>query len=288
MKKQILIAGVFLSSLIIGCTQDEALETLSNESSLGNEIKKVETLFADNMQKEKNEALEVDEGEKLETSMPYEDKLVYYDYINRNGVKTPTPPMKTSSREALSSDFGLVLKPKGVRCYPYNELILVMDCEDHRERSYVSGNTGETFVDGNGNVHFFFCVVPKAMTRIGGLEEKRENFTRFFDCEDSDNDNRLYLNGWRVYYLDYATEGIKGDGRGNITFFFNVGDSNWHDGFGRFGTTSDPARNGIIHTDDEDDNNINSYGFPPPLGPGGYPTNMFETLDHNTTMKVYF
>lgn len=174
MKKQILIAGVFLSSLIMGCTQDEALETLSNESSLINEIKKVETLFADNMQKEKDKSAYSDTDEKIETSMSLEDRLVYYDYINRNGVKTPTPPLKTSSRGVVSTDgFGLVLKPKGIRCTPYDELILVMDCEDHREKSYVSGNTGETFVDGNGNVHFFFCVVPNNLSYGGGLAKQK-------------------------------------------------------------------------------------------------------------------
>ncbi len=291
MKKQILIAGVFLSSLIMGCTQDEALETLSNESSLGNEIKKVETLFADNMQKEKDESAYSDTDEKIETSMSLEDRLVYYDYVSRNGINIPTPAIKTSSRGIIPSDSpGLVLKPKGVRCYPYNELILVMDCEDHREKSYVSGNTGETFVDGNGNVHFFFCVVPSNLSYGGGLNEAKADFYRFFDCEDSDNDTRLYSNGIRLprYQLETCTFGIKGDSKGNVTFYFNLKVAKNTDIYGRFSMGPDSSSKGIIYTDDEDNNNTNRSGWIKGAGVLTYPDYLLPIHNHNTSMNVYF
>lgn len=278
MKRQILLLGVFLSSLIIGCTQDEALESISNESDISNEIKKVETLFESNMQEEKDESAYSDESEKIEASMSYEDRLVYYDYINRNGLEKPIPPLRSTSSVSWHGD-GLLLKPKGVRCYPYQEVILVMDCEDHKEKSYVSGNTGETFVDSNGNVHFFFCVVPRNMSS-GGLNQYNATCERFFDCEDSDNNTRMYVNGQRVsdYILNECDLGIKGDGRGNITFFFSP--KNLSSGqFGRFGESSDPSRNGIIYTDDEDDNNINGYK-PVVL--------LIPEWNHNTLLHVHF
>lgn len=291
MKKQILIAGVFLSSLIMGCTQDEALETLSNESSLINEIKKVETLFADNMQKEKDESAYSNTDEKIETSMSLEDRLVYYDYINRNGIGIPTSSMKTASRGNVPPNgFGLVLKPKGVRCYPYDELILVMDCEDHREKSSVSGNTGETFVDGNGNVHFFFCVVPGDLSYGGGLSEREADFYRFFDCEDSDNDTRLYSNGMRLprYQLDTCTFGIKGDSKGNVTFYFNLKAAKNPDIYGRFGMGPKSSSKGIIYTDDEDNNNTNHGSWIKGSGILLYPNDLLPIHNHNTSMNVYF
>lgn len=285
MKRQILLLGVFLSSLIIGCTQDEALESISNESDFSNEIKKVETLFESNMQEEKDESAYSDEGDKIEASMSYEDRLVYYDYINRNGSEKPTPPLKTTSR-SWTGGSGLVLKAKGVRCYPYDELILVMDCEDHKEKSYVSGNTGETFVDSNGNVHFFFCIVPRNIS-YGGLNEDIATFKRFFDCEDSDNNTRMYINGYRMndVTLNEFDLGLKGDGKGNITFFF-APPSNRNDGFGRFGESSNATRNGIIYTDDEDDNNINYVG--PIQGIGVVAPNTNPDYSHNTILRVYF
>ena len=287
MKKRNLITMVFLSIMTIGCTQDETLEAVSHNDSIINEIKKVETLFAKGTQEEKDESVYPDDGEKIETIMSYEDRLVYYDYLKRNGsdnsiIHSPISRGWDPSRPSG----GLVLKPKGVRCSPYAELILVMDCEDHREKSYVSGNTGETFVDGNGNVHFFFCIVPSGNS-VGGLYEDCQYFARTFDCEDSDTDNRFYYNGYRIANSDVNKErwGIEENEKGNITFFFNCKGTG--SGFGRFGESSDPSRNGIIYTDDEDDNNINSYGWwAAPLV--GYPDNIFKSIDHNTTMKVYF
>lgn len=286
MKKQILIAGVFLSSLIVGCTQDEALDSISNEVSVSNEIKKVETLFAGNIEEGKNESEYSDEGEKIETNMSIEDRLVYYDYISRNGINNKPIASFSPASRSWAGGSGLVLKPKGVKCFPYDELILYMDCEDHKEKSYTSGNTGETFVDSNGNVHFFFCIVPQSLTYGGGLNQYHTTFKRFFDCEDSDNDNRLYINGIRMQnnIINNTDLGITGDGRGNITFHFNLDGSN-NDGYGRFGgrNGTDPSE-GIIHTDDEDNNNQNSYSpfvaFPP--------SSVFIECNHNTTMKVNF
>ncbi|WP_455666160.1 hypothetical protein [Phocaeicola sp.] len=288
MKKRNLITVVFLSIMTIGCTQDEVLETMSNDDSISNEIKKIETLFARNVQEKKNvsiypddsrkdESVYSDDSEKIETSMSYEDKLVYYDYINRNKLEKTVSNLNPTNR--YTGTDGLVLKPKGIRCFPYDELILVMDCEDHKERSYVSGNTGETFVDGNGNVHFFFCIVPSGMTYGGGLNQFVWDTTRYFDCEDSNNDNRFYLNGYRLANgLTNSSLGIQEDDRGNITFYFNFAGSS-SDGFGRFGTSSDPSRNGVIYTDDEDDNNANTY----------HPLIISRPdWNHNTLLNVYF
>lgn len=281
MKKRNLIAGAFLSIMTMGCTQDETLEKMTNDDSISYEIKKVETLFAKGTQEEKDESVYPDDGEKIETIMSYEDRLIYYDYINRNSEKLEkiTPPLNTASR-SWTGGSGLVLKPKGVRCYPYDELIFEMDCEDHREKSYVSGNTGETFVDGNGNVHFIFCIVPQAATYGGGLNQFASNLTtRYFDCEDNNTDNRFYINGYRqVNGINNYSLGIQEDQKGNITFYFNFKGSR-SDNFGRFGKSSDPSRNGVIYTDDEDNNNINSHRPIVVSIPG---------WNNNTLLNVYF
>lgn len=91
------------------------------------------------------------------------------------------------------------------------------------------------------------------------------------------------------YQLETCTFGIKGDSKGNVTFYFNLKPGKYSDIYGRFGNSSNQSSNGIIHTDDEDNNNTNSGAWTQ----GGvinitYPDYIFPIYNHNTSMNVHF
>lgn len=286
MKKQVLITGLLLSLCALGCTQDETLELTNNDDSIGCEIDKIEKIIANGL--EKDESQISDEGDKIETNMSYDDRLVYYDYIKRNGTDKPRPFIGARGYDVQldKSSFGLVLKRKGVKCAPYRELIFRMDCEDHNGASYVSGNTGDTNIDSHGNVNFFFCVVPKESAGYGLYKYDRA-YVRFFDCEDSSTDNRFYINGMQIPngYVNETGWGIEEDSNGNIRFYFNLSGRR---AVGSFGHSSNTALNGIIYTDDEDNNNRNWYEAPIPEIPDNHKSTFFERCDNNTAIKVNF
>ena len=157
MKKTIFI-GAILSLGMISCQNDE-FNSMIEENTLNQEIKKIEYLMEEGAIKE--ESIYQEGDTKIETSMSFEDRLVYYDFLKRNDGKVKNDYTGPTRSSTYNEDaFGLVLKSPNLSCSPNRELILVMDCEDSNWQSYTSGNTGSTFVDSNGNMNFFFCIIP--------------------------------------------------------------------------------------------------------------------------------
>ncbi|MEG0012484.1 MAG: hypothetical protein RR706_10030 [Muribaculaceae bacterium] len=89
-------------------------------------------------------------------------------------------------------------------CGSYKELWLKMDCEDRRTTSYTSGQVGDTYVDGDGNVNFHFCLTEANRYYPGGVllvKHRSYNvgstnpdhiYVRHHDTEDSDSYNDFF------------------------------------------------------------------------------------------------
>ena len=54
-------------------------------------------------------------------------------------------------------------------CGNYKYLAIVIDCENGRSKTRVEGNVGDSFVDGNDNMHLEFCLVEAANSFPGGV-----------------------------------------------------------------------------------------------------------------------
>lgn len=298
--KKAFITCAILSLGMISCQNDE-FNSMVEENSLNQEIKKIEYLFEEGM--EKKESIYQEGDIKTITQMSYEDKLVYFDYIKRNGIKDDyTGP--TSRATYDESTFGLIPKGAGVSCGAARELRFRMDNEDGSSQSYITGNVGDTYIDNRGNVNFVFCIVPKnsivfpAMILHKTDLSQTGSFSRFFDCEDDGTENLYYVNGEKVSrsFINSTNWGITEDSNGNVTFYFYhvpgvSGYSKGEGGHGVFGhiTSNASTRNGIIHTDDEDSSNINSYSSnAPSIEPDRYIKNYFTEYGVDSSIKVFF
>lgn len=282
MKKTILI-GAILSLGMMSCQNDE-FNSMIEESTLNQEIKKIEYLMEEGAIKE--ESIYQEGDTKIETSMSFEDRLVYYDFLKRNAGQVRNeytgPTRSTTYNEET---FGLVLKSSSNQnCGIYRELILVMDCEDNNSQSYTSGNTGQTFVDSNGNVNFFFCIIP-ASNITNGLHKIDKGFARYFDCEDHNTNNAFYVNGLRINnsYVNGTKWGITENSSGNITFYF-INNGIGSIGFGH----KTGSNNGIIYTDDEDDDNTNQWIVPVPMSLDAMRSFYLGEYEKNSEIKVHF
>lgn len=87
-------------------------------------------------------------------------------------------------------------------CGTYKELTLYLDAEDTRQNSKISGNVGDTYVDGNGNVRFKFCLTEANRYYAGGVFlVDHINYSqygnimtvmvRYHDCDDDNADNKI-------------------------------------------------------------------------------------------------
>lgn len=253
------------------------------ESTLNQEIKKIEYLMEEGAIKQ--ESIYQEGDTKIETSMSFEDRLVYYDFLKRNDGKLKneyTGPTRANTYN--EETFGLVLKSPNLSCAPYRELIFVMDCEDSNSKSYTSGNTGQTFVDSNGNVNFFFCIIP-ASNMANGLHKLERGYARYFDCEDHNTNNAFYVNGLRIdnSYVNNTKWGITENSSGNITFYF-INNGIGSTGFGH----KTGSNNGIIYTDDEDDDNTNQWIVPIPHSLESMRSFYLGEYERNSEIKVHF
>lgn len=284
MKKTIFMCAI-LSLGMMSCQNDE-FNSIVEENTLNQEIKKIEFLMEEGAIKE--ESIYQEGDIKIETSMSFEDRLVYYDFLKRNDWKVRSEYTGPTRSSTYNEDaFGLILKSSvNQNCGIYRELILVMDCEDSNSQSYTSGNTGLTFVDANGNVNFFFCIVPSSSI-TNGLHKIEKGFARYFDCEDHNTNNAFYVDGLRINnsYVNNTKWGITENSSGNITFYFI--NTNWGSGSYGFGHKTG-SNNGIIYTDDEDDDNANRWIVPSPYSPNANIDGLLGEYENNSEIKVHF
>lgn len=87
-------------------------------------------------------------------------------------------------------------------CGTYKELELLIDAEDTRQQSFITGNVGDTYINNSGNPIFKFCLTEASQYYPGGVFLVNHiNYTqfggtldvlvRFHDCDDKHTDNRI-------------------------------------------------------------------------------------------------
>lgn len=87
-------------------------------------------------------------------------------------------------------------------CGTYKELTLYLDAEDTRQKSKIEGHVGDTFVDGNGNVRFKFCLTEATRYYPGGVflvdhinysqfGGTLDVLVRYHDCDDKHTNNKI-------------------------------------------------------------------------------------------------
>lgn len=190
--------------MLASCSLDEELQDIStNEKELANMANDYELVLKgyslDELNKEKDELTPTTQNETdAEPWLIKELQKVSKETMSYNYGKS------RSEAKAYASTSNMVGVFKVNSCSSYREFIYEMDCEDGGD-SQAIGNIGATRVDGNGNVMFYFCLVPAG--NYGGGTLLLNNYTwnieegdvdvllRHHDNEDHNNKNRIVDNG---------------------------------------------------------------------------------------------
>lgn len=157
-------------------------------------------------------------------------------------------------------------------CGSYKNLSIAIDCENGRSKTRVEGNVGNSFVDGNDNMHLEFCLVEAGNRYPGGvfLVENApatvESFTvvRYHDTEDGGHqsmwsDDPFYADG----SLNRITGLSKLDSNATLAWNFDRNMSTWGDipvgpiGINYGVLSLSTMASGNLYFDDEDHNNKN-------------------------------
>lgn len=108
-------------------------------------------------------------------------------------------------------------------CGVYKELSVSIDAEDTRQSSKTKGSVGDSFVDGNGNVRFKFCLTESSQyypggvflvdhidytQAYGGKESTMQVVVRYHDCDDKRPDNNVSTSDTRYDTLEKISRGF--------------------------------------------------------------------------------
>lgn len=177
-------------------------------------------------------------------------------------------------RSTYSTAGGVVGVFKVGSCGNYKEFTIVMDCEDSRDASSISGSVGDTFVDKSGNINFRFCLTesnryyPGGVLSLNETTEGTENsfqiLVRRHDTEDSNASNSIWSTDQRFDTYDEVSKGYTKISSGNIILAWGTpgmvpyypkpqyGPSGIE-----YGMLLNLASIGQIYCDDEDSKNAN-------------------------------
>lgn len=295
MKKKRFFIGLFTIAIFSSCSESSYL--LDNEQELDVLTRSYEALVLS------EDSAKIETRADRDTIQAIMDAYVT-EMMNRNAVAK-----EKVMRTAYSTTNNLVAVFKVGSCGSYKELEIIVDCEDRKGKSNTNGNVGDTYVDGNENVHLKFCLVEANRYYPGGVllidrpsacpHNLEQILVRGHDTEDSAERNSVVCN-----HLDYDTPAKIS------TWFTQIGRNvNLAWGFPNFGDPLYPAigpasgikygllsngaaSTGTIYFDDEDSSNKNflqlwSYGVSSPKDyPDGYHSNWGITVDKNTKYSV--
>lgn len=258
MKKKRFFIGLFTIAIFSSCSESSYL--LDNEQELDVLTRSYEASVLS------EDSAKIETRADRDTIQAIMDAYVT-EMMNRNAVA------KEKVMRAAYSETDLVAVFKVGSCGSYKELEIIVDCEDRKGRSNTNGNVGDTYVDGNENVHLKFCLVEANRYYPGGVllidhtpysPYNRENIVvRGHDTEDSDEKNRA--SGNHLYYNNNAnlSQWLTQIGRNvNLAWGFPNGDPLYHpvgpaSGI-KYGLLSNGAAStGTIYFDDEDSSNKN-------------------------------
>lgn len=276
--------------MFVSCEgNDLVLETIE-ETDITEAIEKIETVYTEGCLKiEKFDPDYV----KIETEAPDDLKQRILETLEKTFSKT----------HVLKNNGNLVGVFKSGGCGGYSVLEVIMDSEDSNPASSITGWSGDSYLTGSGakNVALLFCVVDGAYFErttvdyaILNLSSSSswgdaEGLQRYFDNEDSSNQNIFRLDGQNIsgwvgdcyfgsntrlqFYYYTAT------GSGTAIFPY-LGFS-----YGTLGTYG--SYQGNIYSDDEDSSNANaayywSGAYANPVSTGHVPNIM--NVNSNTRL----
>lgn len=258
MKKRNFFVGVLTMAVLASCGENSGL--MDNEEELNALTRSYEVAVSD------EDSLKVETRAHKDTIQAIMDAYVT-DIMNRDAIA------KEKVMRAAYSENNLVAVFKVGSCGSYKELEITVDCEDRRGKSSTSGNVGDTYVDGNENVHLKFCLVEANRYYPGGVllidrtpscPYNLENIVvRGHDTEDSAEHN--IVGGTHMEYdtKEEVSKWLTQVGKNvNLAWGFPKGDPLYYpvgpvSGI-KYGLLSTPgASTGTIFFDDEDSSNKN-------------------------------
>jgi len=295
-KKNYLLTALALSVMLIGCDDEVSEEVTQNADSITSEIEKIETAYVEGAEKIEN----IFDGNKIETLL--DDHLI--DEIkNAIEIELEKSVTKTHSNAKITYPVGVF---RDYSCGGHSQLRIFMDAEDRNASSSKSGYTGASSVDyNNRNVTLELCIVDGAsFTHFGSsavtypyavlaLSNNRPShagiFTRFFDNEDRNNNNKTLINNvTKIYqygdnifnkntllnfYYYGSARNVRETSLPNFGFSYYV--------LGQFG-----AFKGTIFVDDEDSRNANWHKYVDYRGiTQSYNGNIIMDTGANTRLK---
>lgn len=199
MRKQLLFA--FLGVLTFSCSN--SYDLLENDMELAKASEDYELT---------TRAIVTDEDSaKIETIADAETIQATMDEYVTQLMNNPAIAKQKVMRTLYSTTCDVVGVFKVGSCGIYKELELNMDAEDTRQDSRKIGNTGDSYVDGNGNIRFKFCLTEASQFYPGGVflldhidyapsyggswNGTMQVVVRYHDCDDKHTKNKVVTCG---------------------------------------------------------------------------------------------
>ena len=180
--------------------------------------------------------------------------------------------MEVAKEKVMRTAYGATSPRVGVfrvgSCGNYKYLSIKIDCENGNSKTSVSGNVGDTYVDGGDNMRLEFCMVDAGFRYPGGVflfeDVPLETMTlvRYHDTEDGGH-NGVWSDDPNYYDVMHISGMSKLDSNATLAWNINRNMTKWGNipvgpaGI-NYGVIA-PAEmaSGNLYFDDEDHNNKN-------------------------------
>ena len=266
MKKNILsaIQIFFLTGIFYSCQKENV-----THNDYKQETDKIETSIASGVTK----------NESYLTHFPKQETVASKELTGKITNALISSYSKTNAITAANNEIFGVFKDGS--CGTYRELDIKMDCEDNNQASMKKGYTGSTVVDNLGDIYYKFCLVndrknfPNISTgnyAVLSLDRRQStngtdiSFDRYFDNEDHDNGNSVFVNGEQQTLPYDSFPGVNISKNSTLSFLLMLKNSSGPakppvlagvPSYGVIGSFGE--KKGYIYSDDEDYRNANAF-----------------------------
>jgi len=255
MKEKLLVLGAIVALCYSCAGSSVLLDTESELNGLNNEYELGILEASDN-------------GLKCETSGD-EDSI---QMLKDNYIAEIMGRMEVAKEKVMRTAYGSASPRVGVfrvgSCGNYKYLSIKIDCENGNSKTSVSGNVGNTYVDGGDNMRLEFCMVDAGFRYPGGVflfeDVPLESFTvvRYHDSEDGGH-NGVWSDDPNYSDVMHISGMSKLDSNATLAWNIDRNMNKWGDipmgpvGI-NYGVISLPTMaSGNLYFDDEDHNNKN-------------------------------
>ncbi|WP_296123177.1 hypothetical protein [uncultured Bacteroides sp.] len=214
MKKHLLF--VFLGVLAC-CSCSNSYDLLENDAELAKAAEDYELMT--------RAAINETDSLKVETIADEQAIQTTVDEYMTQLMNNPAIAKQKVMRTLYNTTCDVVGVFKVGSCGVYKELEINMDAEDTRQDSKKTGNTGDSFVDGNGNIRFKFCLTEASQFYPGGVflldhvdyapsyggswNGTMQVVIRYHDCDDKHTKNKVVTCGDSRYdHIDKLSKGF--------------------------------------------------------------------------------